>query len=121
MNIKKEYLSRFKNAIPKSLPQKSSVLQQLGQTIDEYLEINNEPTLEKMIQDLGTPEEVASEYYENQFSDELLYIHKRHVFIISIILAIFVILFSVGLMYVYQYWPTTTIYETAIEITQNTP
>lgn len=121
MNIKREYLSRFRKAIPKSLPQKKAVLKQMELTIDEYLEVSREATLESLLQDLGTPEEAAFAYLENQVSDELRYVRRKQWLLVSIIFVFFLSLFSVGIVYVYQYWPTITIYETAAEYNENTP
>ena len=107
MNAKKTYLSRYRHSLPVFFPNKRRLLKHMDQYLEDYLEAHSNASIEDILTELGTPEDAAKLYLEDNFHDYISYTKKQHMLVIIMIYGTY--------NYIQNHWIATIVYETAVE------
>lgn len=89
MNAKKTYLSRYRHSLPVFFPNKRRLLKHMDQYLEDYLEAHSNASIEDILTELGTPEDAAKLYLEDNFHDYISYTKKQHMLVIIMIVVVF--------------------------------
>ncbi len=115
MNAKKTYLSRYRHSLPVFFPNKRRLLKHMDQYLEDYLEAHSNASIEDILTELGTPEDAAKLYLEDNFHDYISYTKKQHILVIIMIVVVFLFMIYGTYNYVQNHWIATIVYETAVE------
>lgn len=118
--IVKYYMSQLKKQIRISSPTKKRFLQTLKQNVEIFLEEQPDVTYEKVLCVFGTPEEVASSFYETLEQPEIdQQLYRKHFFIVGCCIIILSLLLLCG-WYSHRVSQSVLLYEFE-EIQRNVP
>lgn len=115
MNAKKTYLSRYRHSLPVFFPNKRRLLKHMDQYLEDYLEAHSNASIEDILTELGTPEDAAKLYLEDNFHDYISYTKKQHMLVIIMIVVVFLFMIYGTYNYIQNHWIAAIVYETAVE------
>lgn len=126
-NLNKE-LKKYYRDIGKALSgskEKKAIITQIKSSVNNYLEENQNATISDVVNRIGSPQQIADEYIDNQSNDEIaakIKVGKRILIIAisSVVLALVIYIAFVIASFVYDMRTTDTYSETVIsEISQS--
>lgn len=126
-NLNKE-LKKYYRDISKALSgskEKKAIITQIKSSVNHYLEENQDATISDVVNRIGSPQQIADEYIDNQSNDEIaakIKVGKRILIIAisSLVLALVIYIAFVIASFVYDMRTTDTYSETVIsEISQS--
>ena len=85
------------------------------QYLEDYLEAHSNASIEDILTELGTPEDAAKLYLEDNFHDYISYTKKQHMLVIIMIVVVFLFMIYGSYNYIQNHWIATIVYETAVE------
>ena len=126
-NLNKE-LKKYYRDIGKALSgskERKAIITQIKSSVNNYLEENQDATISDVVNRIGSPQQIADEYIDNQSNDEIaakIKVGKRILIIAisSLVLALVIYIAFVIASFVYDMRTTDTYSETVIsEISQS--
>ena len=96
-------------------PKQTPSSQTYGSILEDYLEAHSNASIEDILTELGTPEDAAKLYLEDNFHDYISYTKKQHILVIIMIVVVFLFMIYGTYNYVQNHWIATIVYETAVE------
>lgn len=105
----------YRHSLPVFFPNKRRLLKHMDQYLEDYLEAHSNASIEDILTELGTPEDAAKLYLEDNFHDYISYTKKQHMLVIIMIVVVFLFMIYGTYNYIQNHWIATIVYETAVE------